>query len=325
MPTTITIKELYKPVAPQVEQVRSAVGDLWVEALRLVHGPKLPAPTIGGKLLRPALCFLSAGAIGDKNLDRFVPLATAMELLHLAALAHDDVIDSANMRRGETSLNARWDNHTAVLGGDYLVARAIAVMGEYDSCAVIINAIDSVRQMAEGELTTFGRGVNNLTEEGCLSLARQKTASLFAVTCSTAAILVKNEPLQSLHRYGDALGIAFQIVDDLLDLAQSQETLGKPSCGDLVEGKRTIPILYMRDELDDAGKQRLDDMKGKKLTEDDKDWVSQTFQDTGAKDRTEALARKYTQDARTALEEIPDNPYRDAMLGLTEFVLVRAS
>jgi geranylgeranyl pyrophosphate synthase len=276
-------------------------------------------------MLRPALCLLSAGATGAANSSHFVRLAVAMELLHLAALAHDDVIDGADRRHGTQSLNARWDNHTAVLGGDYLVARAITIMGEYDSCSVITNAIDSVREMAEGELTNFGLGPDHYSIESCVSLARQKTASLFAVTCSTPGCLIEGAPRADLHAYGLAFGIAFQLVDDLLDLSQDPETLGKPAFGDVAEGKKTLPLLYLRQGLDRKGVARLDSMKGKVLTEDDRRWTAAAIESTGAHEKTAALAREYAEDARNALAGIPPSIYRDAMFGLTEFIVVRGS
>lgn len=117
MSTTVSLKSLYKDIDPQLERVRKTVSDQWTEAFQLVYGPGSTPPRLGGKLLRPALCLLSAGACGAEDLDHYVEMAAGMELLHLAALAHDDVIDSADLRRGEISLNRLWDNHTAVLGG----------------------------------------------------------------------------------------------------------------------------------------------------------------------------------------------------------------
>lgn len=325
MQSTLTLQELYKPVHQELDSVRTAVSELWADAMRLVHGGELPRPPAGGKMLRPALCLLSAGASGASGPARFVPLATAMELLHLAALAHDDVIDGSDLRRGVRSLNALWDNHTAVLGGDYLVARAIAIMSGYDSCAVITCAIDSVRMMAEGELKYFGRGRDHFSQEDCISLARQKTASLFAVTCSTPCCLIKKAPRKALYDYGMAIGIAFQLVDDLLDLSQDRETLGKPAFGDIVEGKKTLPILFMREGLDTSGVARLEAMVGGALTEADRLWVTETLESTGARERVEALARSYADEARAALNGVPASVYRDSMHGLTEFVLVRGS
>lgn len=325
MQTTLSLNDLYKPVQQELEAVRAGVGDLWQDALRLVHGNDAPRPPVGGKMLRPALCLLSAGASGAKDTAHFVPLATAMELLHLAALAHDDVIDGADLRRGVRSLNALWDNHTAVLGGDYLVARAINIMSCYDSCAVITSAIDSVRQMAEGELQNFGLGRDHYSIEACISLARQKTASLFAVTCSTPSCLIPGASGEPFYAYGMALGIAFQLVDDLLDLTQKTETLGKPALGDIVEGKKTVPILYMRETLDAEGIARLEGMKGGELTDADRAWVAELLEGSGAREKTEALAREYADEARAALHAVPPTSYRDCMIGLAEFVLVRGS
>lgn len=325
MQTALTLDEFYKPVDRQLDEVRRAVSDLWAEALNLVYGPGVTPPQMGGKLLRPALCLMSAGALGAENLAEFVPMATAMELLHIAALAHDDVIDDSDTRRGQRSLNAQWDNHTAVLGGDYLVARSIGILGEYDNTRVITNAINSVREMAEGELTHFGNRLREPTEESCISLARQKTASLFAVTCSTPGCLTIGEPSGSLHNYGHGFGIAFQIADDLLDLTQDPQTLGKPACGDIVEGKTTLPLLQLRAALDEDGMSRLDALTGGPLTEEDQEWVATEIESTGVRARVEAVAQSYADKARRAVQDFAPSRYRDAMIGLTEFAMARAS
>ena len=144
---------------------------------RLVDGKTQLPPDAGGKLLRPALCLLSAGVAGADDLSAFGPMAAAMEVFHLAALAHDDVLDGAELRRGQSSLNARWNDHAAVLGGDYLVARGMALLSSYGSCDAVANAIECIRRMAEGELSDFGRGPSHFTREGCIELARAKTAS----------------------------------------------------------------------------------------------------------------------------------------------------
>ncbi len=273
--------------------------------------------------MRPALCFMSAGAIGARDLDRFVDMATAMELLHLAALAHDDVVDSADLRRGEPSLNRLWDNHTAVLGGDYLVARALDILTNYDSSAVIKSALESIHQMAEGELINFGRKQGELNEQDCVRLAEKKTASLFAVACSTPSLLIDDSYCAALSGFGLGIGTAFQLIDDLLDLEQNEATLGKPSCGDIIEGKTTLPILYMKAEMNYADVQRLDGMAGHEVSEDDRVWIRETIRSTGALERTESLARDYNEAARSALEALPENDYTDSMLGMTEFVLAR--
>ena len=322
----MSLAELYRPVETDMDAVRAAIAGLWADTMRLVYGDHLPKLPLGGKMLRPAMSLLSAGALGAKDTAHFVPLATAMELFHLAALAHDDVIDHADLRHGMRSLNAMWDNHTAVLGGDYLVARAIDILGVYDSCRVITNAVISVREMSEGELAHFGRGRDHgASQEACISLARQKTASLFAVACSTPACLIAGAPRDALHAYGLAFGVAFQLIDDLLDLTRDEEALGKPAFGDIVEGKRTLPIIFLRESLDAAGRARFDRLKGKPLSDADRAWVTDAIESSGARDQTETIAREYLDEARACVAPLPATPYRDSLLGLAEFVLVRGA
>lgn len=325
MSATISLEQLYHPIQHALDGVRAAVEQLWIDALKLVGIDESAVPKAGGKMLRPALCLMSAGAIGGgKDLDKYVRLACAFEALHIASLAHDDVIDRALLRRGKPSLSGMWDNHAAVLGGDYLVARAVEILAEYDSCPVIANAISSVRRMAEGELYFFNRRDEPYRQEDCIMLAQQKTASLFAEAVSAPAYIIDPTHKAALHGFGIALGIAFQIVDDLLDVTQPASQLGKPACGDIAEGKKTIPIMWLREGLDAAGAARLDALRDTTISDEDREWVTAMAEQTGARERTENLAREYTQEALRLLHQLPPSAYRDAMEGLTEFVLVRA-
>lgn len=325
MTTAVTLQSLYNHIDSQLDCVRTSVRRQWIDAFQLVYGPAATPPRLGGKLMRPALCFLSAGSIGAQDLDEFVDMATAMELLHLAALAHDDVVDSANLRRGEMSLNRLWDNHTAVLGGDYLVARALDILTNYDSTPVIKSALESIHQMAEGELINFGRKQGELEPEDCVQLAEKKTASLFAVTCSTPSILIDETYRKPLFDFGMGLGTAFQLIDDLLDLEQDEETLGKPSCGDIVEGKTTLPILYMKEAMGSDEVHRLDAMSGSQVTDADRAWVRKKLRTTGALERADALAKTYIDAGKTALLALPANSYTESMAGIAEFVTLRDS
>lgn len=326
MATALNLSTLYAGIDSELDLVREQVAQQWTDAFQLVYGPSSVPPAPGGKLMRPALCFLSAGAAGAEKVSHYVDMASAMELLHLAALAHDDVVDSADLRRGQTSLNALWDNHTAVLGGDYLVAQSLTILTKYDSCAVISSALRSIHEMAEGELINFGRAKNELNEEDCLQLAKKKTASLFAVACTTPTCLLDtDEHAQALWDFGIGLGTAFQLVDDILDLEEDSSVLGKPSCGDIVEGKTTLPILYMREEMSDESVARLKSMVGQEITPDDQRWVAAQMRETSAHDRTWAIARTYIDDANRALESMPSSAYRDTMAGIAEFVLIRHS
>lgn len=325
MSSTLSLKSLFECIDPQLDRVRGTVTREWTDAFQLVYGPEVTPPRLGGKLMRPALCFLSAGACGADNLDHFTEMAAGMELLHLAALAHDDVVDSADIRRGETSLNRLWDNHTAVLGGDYLVARSLSIMTAYDNCQVIVSALDSIHQMAEGELINFGRGKENLNAEDCIRLSEKKTASLFAVACSTPSLLIDEAHRQPLYDYGMGMGTAFQLVDDVIDLTETEATLGKPSCGDIVEGKTTLPIIEMKTAMNDTDQARLESLLGNAITEDDRTWIHDQMQATGATDKVVGLCRDYVNSGITALEALPPSHYVDTMRECAEFVLIRHS
>ncbi len=323
MATTETLKTLYAPIAPHLIQVRETVDSIWRDALKLVREPSVDIPGAGGKFLRPALCLLSAGTAGADNLDHFVRLAAAYEGLHLASLAHDDVIDHAMMRRGHDSLNALWTNHAAVLGGDYLVARAVEMIAEYDCCIVVSKAVSSVRRMAECELFFFGRPPGEAVPEECLQLAEGKTASIFAAACAAPATILNSQHESALWQFGNSLGVAFQLVDDLLDLTGTTDDLGKPSCGDIAEGKSTVPILYMRKAFSAAEKARLEGLRGNTLSEQDRQWVHDAVIQTGAVSKTQAVAKSYADQAMDALASIPNNPYHDSLKGLMDFVLDR--
>jgi octaprenyl-diphosphate synthase len=323
MATTETLRALYTPIAPQLVEVRALVDSIWRDALKLVRVPAVDIPGAGGKFLRPALCLLSAGTAGAANLDQYSRLAAAYEGLHLASLAHDDVIDHAMMRRGHNSLNALWNNHAAVLGGDYLVARAVEMIAEYDCCTVVSKAVSSVRHMAECELFFFGRPPGEAVPEECLQLAEGKTASLFAAACSAPATILKSQHESALWQFGNSLGVAFQLVDDLLDLTGTTDNLGKPSCGDIAEGKSTLPILYMLKALPAEDKARLSSLQETDLSEQDRQWVHDAVIQTGAVAKTQAVAKAYADQALAALASIPQNPYHHSMEGLMHFVLDR--
>lgn len=320
-----TLDELYRPIQAELRLTQSMVADLWSQALALIHGSSVSPAKVGGKLLRPALCLFAAGSAGARDLSRFAAMAAACELLHMAALTHDDVVDKAHLRRGATSLNALWDDRTAVLSGDYLVARAIELLTGFGSCPLIESVFNAVRRMTEGELGSFGRNADRYTQEDCIRLAEEKTATLFATTCTAPTYLVGERYREPLHAFGMALGVAFQLIDDVLDITQRQDALGKPSCGDIVEAKKTLPILFMREGLAPEDRDRLNRMIGHPTSDQERAWVAQAAERSGARARTMTLAREYINAACVALDGVAPSAYKDSMLGLAEFVLVRDS
>lgn len=325
MISALTLQELYRPIETELDQVRMTVAEVWTEALALVDGGPFPQWDRGGKLLRPALALLSSGASGASDVKEFVSFAAGMELIHLAALAHDDVVDGSHLRRGAQSLNAYWDNHAAVLGGDYIVARAISMVSDYGSADVIGRIMNTIREMAAAELIAFGTAPTQATAEWCMDYARRKTAGLFEAACSLPAQLISGEPDRALAWYGRNLGIAFQLVDDILDLCQDEDTLGKPACNDVANCRTSLPILLLRQALDERGTARLDHVSARGPSEGDRLWIAETLESTGARERAEAIARNYAEHARVALNSLPCTPYCETLAGLTEFVVTRGS
>ncbi len=316
----LSLSEIYKPIEVQISQIAEEIQKVWEEALKLVNLDFSMAPKAKGKLLRPAICLLSAGVIGQKDLNEYIPLGTAFELLHLASLTHDDVIDRAVLRRGGQSLNTLWDNHAAVLGGDYLVARAIELLGTYKNYEIIINAVQCVREMAEGELKFFARTIENFTIEDCIELARKKTAMLFARSASSPA-LIKNSPHKdTLFHFGETIGIVFQLIDDLLDLTQDTQVLGKPKFSDISEQKVTLPILLLWNKLDNEEKEAFCKFYGKLITETEQQWLQTCIEKYEIEKELLQHTEKLKLIAIDTLKSLPESTYKKALIDLCNFI-----
>ncbi len=200
----------------------------------------------GGKRLRPALLLLAAGASGYRG-ESAIRLGAVVEMIHSATLIHDDVIDGADTRRGRPSANARWGNHMSVLAGDWLYMQSFEMALRERNFAVLDILIDLTQNMVEGELLQLTRlGQIDLNEAEATELAYRKTACLFSGCARLGAVLGKQskEIEDGLADYGRNAGLAFQLVDDLLDFTASPEKLGKPVLSDLKEGKVTLPLIF---------------------------------------------------------------------------------
>ena len=320
----LNLSDIYEPIQEAISEVAKEVQKVWEDALKLVNIDFSMAPKAKGKLLRPAICLLSAGAIGQKNINTYVSLGTAFELLHLASLTHDDVIDRAVLRRGGQSLNTLWDNHAAVLGGDYLVARAIELLGIYENYELIINAVQCVREMAEGELKFFAKSIENFTIEDCTELARRKTAMLFARAASSPALIKKSPVMKTLFRFGENIGIAFQFIDDLLDLTQDTNILGKPRYSDISEQKVTLPILTLWNKLTDNEKELfLLHIFGKSIDKKEQQWLQQNIERYKIEEDLLQYTERLKLTAITELNQLPDSIYKDSLIKLCHFIVQR--
>jgi geranylgeranyl pyrophosphate synthase len=277
----------------------------------------------GGKRLRPALVFLSAH-FGRCEPELLTPLAAAVELLHTATLVHDDLIDNSLLRRGSPTMNTIWQGSIVVLVGDYLFAKAAELASQTDSVPAGKLFARTLAIICDGELRqAFTARSWQQTEEEYYRKICAKTASLFAASTEAGAILSQQsaEAQSLLREYGHNLGMAFQVVDDILDFVGEERQLGKPVGSDLRQGTITLPAIYyqqaypqdevLRSAL--AGEQR-EELLARAI---------QAIRESPAIERSYAAARSFIDKARSALTGFPDNSYHRALLGLADYAVER--
>src|SRR5499433_4337696 len=258
----------------------------------------------GGKRLRPALLLLANGYAGP-NRHSAIHLAAVVELLHSATLIHDDVIDSADTRRGRPSANSRWGNHRSVLAGDWLYMQSFQMALEERNFRILDILIDLTQKMVEGELIQLAKiGRIDVTEDDALRLATHKTACLFSGCARLGAALggLTGAEEEALADYGTYAGLAFQLVDDLLDFTASAKQLGKPVLSDLKEGKVTLPLIYAMEN----GHREARELVARVLEE--KEFVSVSperlvalVHESGALEKTRILAHEYAAKAKACI------------------------
>ncbi len=284
-------------------------------------GPMLSMVLPGsGKRLRPALALLT-GRLGTYDADRLLQMATGVELLHGASLVHDDVVDESDLRRGAQTLFTRVGNALAVLVGDYLFAQSAKRCVATGDVRVIDLFAQTLASMCQGQIEEASRGSSphlTLTREGYYQTIWGKTASLFVLACEGSAILagLPEPTIQAMSRYGDRLGLAFQVVDDILDFIGDERELGKPVGGDVKQGTITLPVICLREMVPDAEFRAAFDSE-------DRAAVVELVRSSGAVERAQAEADRLLDEAREALMLAPSGPARDALEALTHYVVER--
>ncbi len=278
----------------------------------------------GGKRLRPVLVLLAASACGYEG-KAHISLAAIIELLHTATLLHDDVVDESNMRRGKDTANAVWGNAPSVLVGDFLYTRSFQMMVDLDSMALLQVLSKATNVLAEGEVMQL-MNINDasVTEAHYMEVIRCKTAMLFEASTHTAALLSKADEhvVSGLKDYGNFLGIAFQLVDDLLDYEGDSEAMGKNLGDDLAEGKPTLPLIQtlaagseaeqklVREVIEQGG---LEQVEG----------IVAAVKNSGALEYTARKAQEFSEKAIASLSVLPASDYRSALEDLARFAVAR--
>ncbi len=313
-----------KAVIDRIESELSKFMDSEVEFLLKIGNYILSS---GGKRLRPVLVLTFAKLLRGENQDRDYPLAVAMEYLHTASLLHDDVVDGADTRRGKPSANRVFGNDTVVLTGDYMYANALYLFSVYGDIDMIKNVSDSVKKMAEGQLLELKKiGDIDITYDEYFQILEGKTAVLFGSCCYVGTALGGGSQKQkeSAYRYGLNIGLAFQLIDDYLDYASTEEKLGKPVCNDLREGKITYPLLSVLDQLTEEEKEFVKEViRDINPSQEKISRVKRIVQEKGGMTKTIEKARQLIDNAVGELENFPDNEYLKKLEELAKFIVER--
>jgi octaprenyl-diphosphate synthase len=325
--TTASLNSIKAPIETELKKF----GDFFREAMRSRVGLiDLIARYIvrqKGKRVRPILVFLSAKACGEVN-DSTYRAATLVEILHTATLIHDDVVDDADTRRGLASINAVWKNKVAVLMGDYLLSRGLLLSLESDDYYFLKCTSDAVKRMSEGELLQIQKSRQlNIDEETYLKIIADKTASLISTCTEIGAASTTKAPDLRRHMrdFGEHVGIAFQIRDDLLDYLGRRSVIGKPTGIDLKEKKLTLPLIYALTHGPRSDSKQAIRVVKNGAKQKDIQWVMDFVKSAGGIDYAVGRARHYSDLARKDLLLLPDSPSKSSLLTFVDFVTERQS
>ncbi len=310
-------------VAEIEREIRLAV-DSKVEIIRKVADHTLSA---GGKRLRPAFVILAGKAVNpNADEDRLRRLGACMEIIHMATLVHDDVLDNSPTRRGKPTASATFGNIAAIMSGDVFLAKAMLLLANDGDLDVIRTVSEAVTEIAEGEVLEIeARGDFDLDEANHLNILKMKTAAFIRCCCEIGALAAGGTKAQvaALGAYGEHAGMAFQIADDLLDYRGDKAKTGKPVATDFREGQSTLPLIYLREKLSEAELQIARRRFGGTVNEDEIRMICDWMSSRGAFSRSELVAQGYIASAQESLEELEPTLAKDMLCAISEYVLAR--
>ncbi len=326
--SVLTAKDIFRLVERDLVHVEAELRTHSNSGVSLVGDINQYVHESGGKRLRPAILLLASRLCGYQGAPA-IKLGVVVELIHVATLVHDDIIDNASLRRGRPSVNNVWGNSITVLMGDWLYMTSFRLALDLQDFRILQLLIDITRKMVEGELLQLdqnGRSDISVTQQ--LEICHRKTAYLFGGCGRLGGILGKVGPEleQKIEQYGCSLGMAFQLIDDLLDYTSTESVLGKPVLKDLEEGRVTLPITYLMQRATAREKKFVSAViRNKDFTSENKRKIIELVNAYETGDELKQLAEKYAADAKDCLAGFPDSVYRDALLRIPDFVTTRES
>lgn len=318
------MRELFDVIKPELDIVEE-------ELIRVV---KAPDPLLtetathlikaGGKRLRPALSLLG-GKFYNFKIEKVLSLAVALELIHMATLVHDDVVDSALTRRGNPTVKAMWGNKISTHIGDYLFGLSLILLSSYENTIIPKVLAETSVKMCEGEIYQISASYDTKqTIRDYFYRIKRKTALLIAASCQLGAVAcgAPREIYMALRRYGHNIGMAFQITDDVLDMTAEQKRLGKPIGGDLRQGIITLPVIYALKNTPHP-KRLLELIHKPDKSDDEVDEIISLIKKYGGLEESNRIAQKYIEKAKRNLDPLPDLPVKETMKAIADFISVR--
>jgi octaprenyl-diphosphate synthase len=325
--SSIPLAQLFEPIRADLERVDLEFRRHVQSQVDLIPKIGQYIQTSGGKRLRPAVLLMASRLSGYQG-DRAILYAAVVEFIHTATLVHDDIIDDAELRRGRLAVHSRWGNDITVLLGDYLYIKSMALALTHDALEIIRLLCDVTLRMIEGELYQLTKnGDAEISEEEHFEIIRRKTAYLFGGCAQIGGMLgkVTTDRVEALREYGFNLGVAFQLVDDLLDFTGDTEAVGKPIGSDLREGKVTLPLIHLLRQSSDGLGQRIvrDIVATRSVTPEQWNELLRCLKDHASIDYAYRRAVEFADRAKKPLYAFPPSSERDALLALPDYVLSR--
>ncbi len=324
--SSINLDELYREILPDLEEVENYLQTITASSSPFLSEIKRFLFSQKGKRIRPALLILSAKLFGYRGQDHIL-MASLVECIHTASLIHDDIIDNSRMRRGKSTIHTRWGPNLSVLLGDHLYIQTINLLLQSGYDGIVRLLSQTATQMIEGEIAEFLMSGNfSLTEPEYLEIIRKKTAFLFAAACQIGGVLAEaaETHLSLIHDYGCSLGMAFQIIDDLLDYQGDEAVLGKPTFSDLSEGRVTLPLIHSLSGDGQLAKEKILTLAQKKPLEvAGKKAILDILEGSGSLKYSFQKAEEFAQQCHHLLAQLPSSSHRETLAQLTDYILYR--
>ena len=326
------LTEIYQPIAPEMEEMESvltsSVRESSNRSILEISDFLLQSP---GKRARPALVILCGKAVSAGNGDIcdsnvLIKIATAVELIHMASLIHDDVLDKATMRHSRPSVNARWGNNISIAVGDYIYSKAFEIIAQCKNSDLFSCMSEAIHAMCEGELIhVFERNNFNLSQEDYIVVIKKKTASLFAASCHAGTIIGNHGQKNgtALKEYGLNFGIAFQLIDDCEDIISREKSLGKHPGQDVMAGDITLPLLTLMEVASESQCGELKRILAGTIDDAGLGKIRELFLNSKAVDLTHGTVSFYIEEAKNRLAGLKDSDYKRSLTKLADFITKR--